>query len=672
MMKSAQEYWMTWDAKDLASELVGKRMRFVQTSSNPIYQMWVRNTYAYYSTIFDAQSWLTALNFVGEQGELVKVSLPQARTLLRQLLTLSTKEKLAYKAVTNVAEGDITESLRKADAVAAATVRDEKLDIKRDQLAERALVVGTSYIKVTFRSDKGNPRVVVSDENDEEKKRVLYEGGIEVELPTVFDVIYDYTLQDFSEAPWVDVRVKRLRWDLIEQHPELKTEILALPSCNEDINSRSYAGSDFRDMVYVYEMYHKPCPALPQGRMLVYSDSKTVYFDGVNKYERIPVEQLKPEPIEGIGFGYPMLANLLPAQEMYDNAWSMLSTNASALGTINIANPRGSDVSVRQINGMNFVDFTPQNIPGGGEPKKMDLLQSAPELFKLPEAMLANMQQMSFVNAAVRGELPASTSGVAIATMTTNAMEFLSAYSKNLSVVMERVMDHVINAYVKFAEIERTVEVDAANQQTSILSFSGKDLANVKSMRLQQVNPLLQTTAGRIDVAEKLLQQGIVKDVQSYTNILEGHPLQTLVDPEQSENDLIMAENEMMREGQMPVVLATDKHPLHVFRHKMLLDNPKIRANGALTKAVTDHIMEHFRLEMETHPLLKAMASTGLAPQMPMGGPPAPSGDGAGGSIPPEVSGGENPPGDLAPTADMMQEPEMETAEPAQDLLGRE
>ncbi len=69
------------------------------------------------------------------------------------------------------------------------------------------------------------------------------------------------------------------------------------------------------------------------------------------------------------------------------------------------------------------------------------------------------MQQMSNINAAVRGEVPGSTSGVAIATLTTNALEFLSSYSKCLSITLEKVMGHSLNAYRKFARVERMIAI---------------------------------------------------------------------------------------------------------------------------------------------------------------------------------------------------------------------
>lgn len=654
-MQDQRNYWMTLDAEDLASRLETYHSLKLESSYNPIYHSVIRNIYAYYSTIMDAQSWLTSLNYVGEQGELVKMSVPQSRTLLRQLLTLLTKQKLAFKAIARINDSKTQEAVRIANALSSDVIYKQRLDIKAERLMEKCLVTGTAFIKTTWRSDLGEPAGVVTVNGEEE---VIYDGDVEVSVPGFFDVTYDFSIENWEDLDWVEVRVKRNRWSLIAQHPELKQEILNLPSIYDDIESRHYNPAEDRDLVYVYEMYHRPTPALPRGRMLFYGDSKCVFLDDINRYGCIPVEQLKPEPIEGLGYGYAMLSNMLPAQEMLDHSYSCLATNQSALGVSNILNPRGSNISVQSLYGMNFIDYDPEK----GEPKKLDLLSSAPELFKLPEVLLGAMQQMSFVNAAVRGELPASTSGVAIATLTSNALEFLSAYSKTYQKVMEKTVMHAINAFYRFGKVERVVKIVGKNYQSFAKKFSPEILGAIEGMELQSINPLMQTIAGRIDIAEKAIEKGFVKDIEGYVAILDGAPLERITGAELSESDLIVSENEKMAEGTVVPVLATDDHAQHIYNHKTLLNDPETRMSSEITGLVQDHILEHLRLLKETDPLLMAVANTGKIPE---GGLPGP--------IPPAQQMNAAPEGispqDMA--GGTMGMPIEGAAEPAQDLLGR-
>ena len=82
-MKSKQEYWAKQDAEDVANTLSSYHDKYFSSSFNPIWQTWQKNTYAYFATVLDSQSWWTSLNYTGEQGELVQMKIPQARTLVR-------------------------------------------------------------------------------------------------------------------------------------------------------------------------------------------------------------------------------------------------------------------------------------------------------------------------------------------------------------------------------------------------------------------------------------------------------------------------------------------------------------------------------------------------------------------------------------------------------------
>lgn len=666
MIKSKKQYFMTYDAEDLVSELSQFDEHYYSAQQNPIFKMWLRNTYSYYSTVIDAETWTTSLSFAGDQGELVKMSVPQARSLLRQLLTLITKNKLSFMALAQKSGKDVTESKRIANALAVDVIKREKLDVQVEDLVERGLVQGTSFLCTRWRSDRGRAVAVneMGGEGEDSSQQVIYEGDVEVAVASVFDVLFDYSIQRWDDLNWARVRVKRNRWDLIAQHPELEEHIIKLPSICKDLSDTSAVQFRNDDFVYIYEVWHKPTPALPLGRLLAYGDKKTILHDDINKFSKIPIEPFKPEMIDGYGYGYPMLSNLLPAQEMLDHSYSCIATNQSALGVQNISIPRNSAINVQQLYGMNFFEYTPQTESGGGEPKPLDLLKSAPELFKLPETMLGAMQQMSFVNAAVRGELPASTSGVAIATLTTNALEFLNSYTKSLQTVLQNTMQNVNIAYQKFATTERMVTLLGKNQQSAIKSFKADILAPITGYQMESVNPLMQTMAGRLDISEKLIQQGLVTNVQGYVSVLDGQPMSQLYETELSENDLIETENQKMEEGEQVLALSTDLHPLHIRKHKALLNDPDIRADAERTGMILGHIEQHNQLAKNTDPMLQAMAATGQMPQMPP--PPGPP---QGGEPPRQQSqsGEQEAPGELGGEIEDAQ-PSMEGAE---DLLGR-
>lgn len=650
---SSREYWWTEDALTVANSLMASHNSWDKHSTNPFHRAWLRNTIAYYSAVLQPSAWETSLSFGGEQGELVEMLVPQARSLVRQFVSLVTKQKLSFQCIAESRGADVVQETRLGNALVNQIIDQERLDSKADRLAELAAVLGISFMKATWRTDKGKPRAVDIDET------VLYDGDLEIAVLSPFDVYFNYNISEWEDLDWVEVRTIKNRWTLIAQFPELEDEILALPKARDykSTNLANFTSSEAEDdFVYCYEAYHKLTPAVPQGRMVMYSDERTIYFDGPNRYRGIPIEPCRPEPVIGFGFGYPMLSSLLPAQEMLDHSFSALSTNQSAFAVQSVTVPRSAGISAQELNGMNFIQYTPQNVPGGGKPEPLQLTQSSPETFKYIDVLMKNMQELSNINSALRGQPPPGvTSGTAIATLTTSALEFITSFSKAYSGCLERTMMHAVNAYRNFATVPHLVRVVGKNFQAYNKEFVGTDLDPIKNIKISVSNPLMQTVAGRSDLAEKLLKMGVVKDAQQYLGIINGDDPASLYKTELSENDLITSENEALLESGQVVALSSDDHARHCREHACLLNDPQVRFNNDQVGAILEHIEQHIDLARSTDPFFTALIRTG---KMPEGGAQPPEGMVAPGGSPP---GGEMPPAVA----------ETEPAKPGEDLLQR-
>lgn len=630
-----QVYWFSEEAEKVAQKLVGQQETWLNYSTNPISQAWLRNSIAYYSAILEANDWQSSLGFVGEQGELVKMAVPQARSLIRQIITLVTKQRLSFTSIAEASGSDVMQAVKISNALIEEIISEQNLDKKSEIVTEQACIYGMSFLKVGWRSDKGNAYTAQNvPMGENETPMAVYDGNVEVSVPSVFDVYFDSRIDDFEDLQWAVVRTIKSRWDMIAQFPELEDQIMSIQRIN--VRSAPYdvgrQAVETDDMIYVYEAYHKPCPAIPAGRMIMYSDDKTIYFDGENRYKKIPLIAIKPEPIHRMGYGFPIFSNLLPAQEMYDHSLSAIATNQSATAVQQVLCPRGADITSQDVGGLNFVFYTPQSTEGGGKPEPLQLTQSAPETFKFADLLKGYMLEISGINSAVRGAPPPGvTSGTAIATLTANSLEFLSSLQKSVDMALEKAMHYCLDAYMEFAEVPRAILITGKNNMAYGYEFDGKDLKAIKKVKINRSNPLMATLAGRADVAEKLLQTGMIKSPQQYFRIIEGAPTDELYRQELSETDLQVSENEALMRGEDVLVLATDDHPAHIQYHNMLLNNPEIRKNGEAVGKILQHIDEHNQLAKTTDPMLQGMVRTGKMPQMPQL-PPADMGSGSGGS----------------------------------------
>lgn len=664
-----QTYWL---ADRDPRVVVRKVMPFhtnglIWNAACPMVQTWYRNKYAYYSNVLEANAWDTSLMFDGEEGELVRMLVPEARSLVRQLVTLVTKQQLSFKAMAEKSGSDVVMEKRLGDAVARMTTDDQELDTKGEILTENAFISGMSFLKATWRTDKGE--VWSGTQNS-----LVYTGKVEISHESVETVLWNWRIKSWEDQPWVEVRTQKNRWDLIAQFPKLREAILALPPSLGGRMTGLEAETVFdEDLVDTYELYARPTPALPQGRMTFYSDEKTIYFDGVNGYGTIPVEPMIPERIGDFMLGYPIFSNLLPCQEMLDHSLSAIATNQSAHAVQNVAIPRGAGVSWEELAGMNWFTYTPQNVPGGGKPEALQLTQSSPETFKFAELVKDHMQNLSNITAALRGQPPAGvTSGRAIATLVANAIEFMDSTSKAYQGTMERTMMHGVNAFRRCAKVPRMVQIAGPSLQSYSKEFIGSDLDPIKQIKLSRSNPMLATIGGRTDLAEMMAEKGWVKNIQHFMSILNGDdPVETMFETELSEEDLMRTENEWLMEGRPVLTLSSDKHPMHIRKHMGLLNDPNVRANNARVKEILEHCMDHYQKAKTVDPMFMAMVATG---QMPAGGPPPPPGAGGppgpGGPGGPPSGPGEPPPGHGAPPKHIGPPPTMSAPPPAFPGLG--
>lgn len=610
---------------------------------------WRRNLMAYYSPMLNARDWQTSLNYLGEQGEYVGMVVPEARIIIRQLATLVTKQRLAVECLADSTDAKTLQAARLGRAICNQVIDEYDLESKLFAAVEQAYVVGAGYVTYTWRTDMGYPYSANPDNS------MNYSGDVCFESPDVRDVMYDWTVQNWVDTPWVIIRQQRSRWDLIAQFPDLEKEILSQPSIMQSrrtMNDLNYLqGYEDTDRIFVYEFYHKQTASLPKGRMTFFLDDDTPIYDDENLYECLPIYQFKFENIMQTGLGYALLSSLLPAQEMLDQMFSTQATNLSAFGVQSLLCPDGANISAHNIAGLNFINYKPAGPDGGGKPEALQLTASPAELPAFMKTLSEKVQSLSSLNSAIRGEPPAGvTAGTAIATLSANAQEFLTSASKQYVFGIEKILMGALANYARFATVPRLTSMVGDQEAYLAKEFVGDDLKSIKRVKIRTTSPLMNSQAGRLQVADSLLTAGLISRPQSYVGLLEGAPLETLFDTELTEEVALQGERDALLEGKPVYPLISDDHPKFIRSNLKLLYNPDVRANPEISQRVLEVNMERLRLEQECPPELKAMLRTGQAPQMPPPGAPP-----SGGNKPPE--GGMMP-----------QEPTAQVAQPAEPL----
>ena len=153
-----------------------------------------------------------------------------------------------------------------------------------------------------------------------------------------------------------------------------------------------------------------------------------------------------------------------------------------------------------------------------------------------------------------------------------------------------------------FATAPRIAAIVGENNKTYLKEFKGDDLSNVNRVIVDIGNPLARTTAGKVQMAEQMLQMGLIDTPQQYLTVIETGRLEGMVDDKVRQQFLMTEENEKLVNGEPVIAMITDQHMLHIKEHSSILSDPELRFDANLVERVTMHIQEHINVLRTSDP----------------------------------------------------------------------
>src|SRR5690606_12620410 len=257
--------------------------------------------------------------------------------------------------------------------------------------------------------------------------------------------------------------------------------------------------------------------------------------------------------------------DLMPLQEALNVTVSTVFTNQEAFGVQNVLIPEGSNLTATQLV-KNLVAL--KYNPAAGEPKALQLTATPAEIFKAIEMYDGFMETLSGINSVARGNPESSLkSGVSLALVQSMAVQFASSFQQSWAELAEDVGSFIITLLKDFANTKRIVALAGKHNSGVVTEFMGSDLDQIERVTCNLGNPMSRTTAGKLDIANTLLQNGMIQNPQQYITTLETGNLEPMLEGPSAALDLIRRENEQMMEGNRPLVLRTDNHQMHIDEH---------------------------------------------------------------------------------------------------------
>lgn len=542
-------------------------------------------------------------------------------SLIRNLHVMVTSQRPAWQP--RAINSDL-ESQASADLGAGLLdyyMREKHLESKINKATETGLVLREGWLTVDWDVNAGE---IIR--TDEDLKNPIFEGDISVQTYSMLDVCRDVYKRNHTSHHWYIVREYRNKYDLAETYPDLAEKILKLRVDERQevefelnpwfINRSAYTASD---LVPIYKLYHDKTPSMPNGRLSIVADKDVILFDGPLPYKRPYLFRISTTEVFDMPLGHSNMFDLLSIQDALDMTVSAILTNQAANAVQNFQMPKGSGLKVTNMtDGLRVIEFDPKL----GPIQPLNLLQTAPEVFTFGDKLNDWMQLLSNVSSISRGDAPASMSGTAMALLQQQSIQFNSGLQLAHTQLLENTGTAIIELLQEFAEEPRLAIIAGKTKQPLMKYFSGADLKGINRVIVDTANPLTKTSAGRVEIANQLLQTpGMIKTPEQYLSVLTTGTLEPIYEHDRSRQYLTRAENEAMMNGDTVEALLTDDHAIHALEHSCVLNSLQARKRPEIVETVLAHIQQHIDLAKQMSPEMAAMLkqTSFAAPAAPQG-----------------------------------------------------
>lgn len=660
-------YWASKSGLDLAAEADKRVTAYYEgLPQSVMYRRWTRAYRIFYGLSGEEDPFdISRAGVAGDRGQLTSIKVNHAGNLARHSISLISSSVPEFEPIPTNSD---FESLEQVDWTKRA------LNYMMDTRGVGAHLYDTALGAAIFGSSVLIPEWdPLAGQRLKEPKLLMPGGSLRTmtgdllfNVFTPLDLVFNRFRRD-QKHDWFITRRFVNRFDLAARYPNLQDEILdyrpadrflGLPPTNGIESERDSLRNELdQDDVPLYTLFHRKSDAMPQGKYAQFLSKDIMLFEGNLPYDEVPAVWISPGRILRTAYGESGLHHIMGMQETYDNVASSVTTNNVAAGTQIIAVPEEADYTIdRVLEGLAIIKYK-AGPEGTGLPRALNLTAPNGEGINYLKLIRGEMETVSGVPATMRGApQPNVQSGSFGALISQQALTYMNAFQYSFQQGVGKTGDLIVSILKQFADEEILIEIVGKDHAYEVQGLSKAKFSAIHRVTVKSGNAAARTPEFNMATADKLLQMGVIKNAKDYLTLVRTGDIDTLVSPEESELMNVRRENEMLSRGQVPNVLITDDHKMHLQRNKQVLDSPAARLNGKAADAVLAHLRQHINALRTTDPaLLMALGQTPLPPlpggtPLPTGTPPAPPAPGGvpgaqpGPSpVPPPPHGGELP-----------------------------
>ena len=590
-----KKYFATYEDKELHNKLKSKLQSYREyLHTSGMFRVLEKSYRTYYGS-----------PIINEDSGLVNVQINHYANLIRHVNTMVTSTRPAFECRAVNSDSESQSQALLGNGLLDYYLRESKLEELMKSAAELSLVLKEGWIFLDWDPKKGENYAVNLEGSP------IKTGDISSEVFSMLEVARD--VHNHANQDWFIITKRVNKFDLIASFPHLSDDILKCSLQNErysvnlDKQQNIYANKEDSDLIEVHTFLHSKTPACPNGKYTMFVDS-TILLDGDLPYEKPHLYKISSSKKYQSAFGSSIADDLLPVQDLIDSTISIIATNQSQYGVQNITARRGSNINIQDMGPLQLIEYT--DVP----PAPLNLVQTPPEIFNFSNMLTQIAETLSGVSNITRGQAPASLSGAAMALVASQSLQFSSGLQSSYNSLLEQVGSGIFSLLKEFAVAPRIAMIAGKSKRSYVKEFSKDSIQKISNVVVDSANPLTKTTAGRVEIANTLLQTGLIKNAENYLQVISTGTLEPLTESSTSQNVLIRRENEWLTEGQIPQAIMTDNHETHILEHAAVLNSPESRENPKVVEAVLSHIQTHVEMSKNRDSFLTQLLKQTPAP----------------------------------------------------------
>lgn len=289
------------------------------------------------------------------------------------------------------------------------------------------------------------------------------------------------------------------------------------------------------EVCWVWEMRHRPTPALPDGRVLRFVDPDCVLYSGAYPYARedLHVYEYTPERVGAGTSGHTGMFDLLGGQEFMDMCTTSIATTANLCGNVHLWTPdRDSNPTVTKLQSGPTLLSTPTR------PEVVDFPALKAEMVQAADWAQSQMRLLAALNDVVMGQPEKGMPASAQALQRAQAVEFHQVSQAAYLRLVQRSANGKLRMLKRFAKTPRIAQVAGVGAEYEVREWSAEDISDVERFDVEPINPMSQSNESRMAIAEMLLQQGSISSSEDLLTFVQTGSLPKITETATKDNEI--------------------------------------------------------------------------------------------------------------------------------------